>query len=357
MDDPNSDASFLRVQVWGMFLQSLAFGLYVVTCYPCLKIFLTTPPRQGRPDSQWPMLVIFLVFLAKTASSLVIHLYLNLQMVAAEVTHMQAVLRFKDGSRPINIAKSAQYTTILVQAVICSGFLIYRCWLVHNRAWPSVALPLVLWLGALALMGIVIHVDTAHKISGIFDISQSKVFGSCFWGVLVMVNLITTGLIAYRIWRIAKLRGRSNFQTDTDASTSRTTKTPSHITIESGLIYTATTLVTFFLFVTKTNAVYVSIDVLVQIIGISFNLIVIHNRPRPEPSFLADLNAVPLQFVSSNMSIPGSAIEFAYPKHFMPRRKRPASVPVPEDFGSKSSLEEIRPTHSQLTIPHGMDAE
>ncbi|KAJ7784543.1 hypothetical protein B0H16DRAFT_1492921, partial [Mycena metata] len=213
MDDPNSDASFLRVQVWGMFLQSLAFGVYLTT------------------------------------SSLGIHLYLNLQMVATAVTHMQAVSQFSDGSRPINIAK---YTTILVQTVICSGVLIYRCWLVHNRTWPSVAISLVLWLGAVALMGIVIHIDTVHKISGIFDISQSKVFGSCFWGVLIVANLVTTSLIAYRVWRIAKLRCRSNFATDT-ASTSPAIKTSSHIIIESGLIYTIMTLVTFLLFVAQSN--------------------------------------------------------------------------------------------------------
>jgi len=185
-----------------------------------------------------------------------------------------------------------------------------------------------------------------------------------------VANLVTTSLIAYRVWRIAKLRCRSNFATDT-ASTSPAIKTSSvgflphkcngnmdltkHIIIESGLIYTIMTLVTFLLFVAQSNTVYAAIDLLVQIIGISFNLIVIHNRPRPEPSFLADLNSVPLQFVSSNLSIPGSAIEFAYPKHFMPRRKRPASTPAAEDFGSKLSVEEIPQTHSRLTIPHEMD--
>ncbi|KAJ7019452.1 hypothetical protein C8F04DRAFT_334143 [Mycena alexandri] len=114
----DSEASFLRVEVWGMFLEGLAFGIYLVTCGPCFRLFFTTPSHQKRCfKNDWPLVLIFLLFLVETTSSLAIHLYLNLQMVSA-TTQMQAVTQFRD-SRPINRFK---YTTILAQSIISAVF-------------------------------------------------------------------------------------------------------------------------------------------------------------------------------------------------------------------------------------------
>ncbi|KAJ6582034.1 hypothetical protein B0H19DRAFT_522575 [Mycena capillaripes] len=358
--DSDSEASFLRTQVWGMFLQSLAFGFYLVTCGSCYRVFFTPTSRER---VNWPMLVVFVIFLAKTTSSVAIHLHLNLQTVT-EGDRALAAHQIRDGPRPIIISK---YITILVQTVIASGFFIYRCWLVHCRAWLIVTLPLVLWCGAVALMGIVIHIDTSHTVNGLFD--MSRVFGACFWGVIVGLNILTTGLIVYRVCRVDRLKSRSKSQTASEQSISPTAKNPTlsivhcqphdtmkraiHIAIESGLMYTTMTLITFFLFVSQSSAVYAAICVLVPIIGISFNLAIVHSRPRLETSSLSELNSVPLQFTSSNMSVPASAIEFAFPKHFMPRRKNfPDSQAVQEDIGSLGihSAGSIPQSHSQQSI-------
>ncbi|KAJ7763658.1 hypothetical protein DFH07DRAFT_812685 [Mycena maculata] len=336
-------ASFLRVQVWGMFLGATLFGCYLVSCGPCFRVFFTTRSRQlGFSELNWPMLIIFLIFFAKTTSSLGLHLYLSLQMITAS-NPAQAATDLMNGSNPINISK---YTTVLIQAVIASGALIYRCWIVYSRSWPVVLIPLVLWLGGVAVMGIVIHVAAAFKINGFFTNSQSRNFGASFWAIIVVVNIITSALIARRVWRIDRLRTSPSFQPDMDSMSPGSMpsnkqssvgiitghhhdkiKEATRIIIDSGLMYTVVSLLTFLLFVANSNAVYAAMDVLVQVIGISFNLIVIRDRPQTEPS-LSDLNSVPLQFVSSNMSVTGSAIEFAYPKKFMPRRKNPGRSPT-----------------------------
>ncbi|KAJ7117469.1 hypothetical protein C8R44DRAFT_879032 [Mycena epipterygia] len=324
--------AFLRVQVVGMFLHSLAFGIYLVTCGYCFRPFFTTRSRHG--ISETLLLAVFLMFFAKITASVVLHLDLSLRAIGSK----NAALQFTDGSDPINMFKS---TTVLIQTAIMSGVLIYRCWLVHGRGWLVVALPIAFWLGGVAVMGIVIHIDTADNVDGLFAISLRS-FGCAFWAIIIALNIITTGLIARRIWRVDHLNKGQ-----------RATR----IIIDSGLIYTTMSLITFFLFVVENNAAYAAIDVLVQAIGISFNLIIIHNSLPAESSWqsnLNDLNNVPLQFVSSNMSIPGSAIEFAYPKHFMPRRKnRPASVPAPtqvQDDADSLSVAEIPKNHSQQSI-------
>jgi hypothetical protein len=47
------------------------------------------------------------------------------------------------------------------------------------------------------LLGIVIHVDIhvddTLKIQGLLAMSEPRVFTSCFWAVLIVVNILTTG--------------------------------------------------------------------------------------------------------------------------------------------------------------------
>ncbi|KAF8217038.1 hypothetical protein K438DRAFT_1798198 [Mycena galopus ATCC 62051] len=266
--------------------------------------------------------------------------------------------KFLDASRPVNISK---YVTVLVQAVMASAFFIYRCWLVHHQSWLVIAFPFVLWLGAVALMGIVIHVDTAFNITGLFAISQSKVFGSCFWAAIIAINIITTGQITWRIFRVDHRRSCSNAQLQSRDSMAPTLKAPTgnsmklatHIAIESGMIYTIMTLVVFFLFVANSVAVYTAINILVPMIGIAFNLVIIHNRPRPQTSCLTELNSVPLQFTSSNLSVPASAIEFAYPKNFMPRRKKNTTEPFTAVYSVMllASLRPVLPMYDTDVFP------
>ncbi|KAJ7464482.1 hypothetical protein FB451DRAFT_1561762 [Mycena latifolia] len=353
---------FLRAQVWGLFLSGAGFGVYTITCGPCFQaLFAARSRRRGLSD--WLMLAVFLIFLAKTTSSAAIHLYLNLDMLEEPLD--DAASEFMDGTSPINRAKSA---TILIQTIISSGVLIYRCWLVYSRALLVVALPLVLWLGGVAIMGIIIHIDTSVKVDGLFAMSQSRNFGSSFWAIIVTVNLITSALIARRVWTVDHLKSRPNFQTETDESTTPTSMKPSacsltcqsnekmkrttRIIIESGLIYTTMTLLTFLLFVANNVVVHPATDALVQAIGISFNLMIIHNRPRTGAceSTQSNMNGVPLQFTST-MSVAGSAIEFAYPKYWMPRRKNrsPAGASAQvdsRDTGALGTLE-IPHSHSQ----------
>jgi len=355
-----SETSYLRAQVWGAFLQAVAFGIYAITCGSCFGAFFTTRSRQrGLSELNWPMLVVFLIFLAKTTSSIIIRLYLNLEMVGTE-TQESAAMVFRNGT--IQTAKSP---TIMVQTMVSSGVLIYRCWLVYGRTWFVVVPPLILWLGGAAVMGIVIHIDTTDKVD---VMAQSRDFGSAFWAIVIAVNILVSSLIARRVRRIDHVQSRPRFQTDTDQSTIPTARKPSvcvfagrshdkmeqatRIIIESGLIYTTMTLITFSLWVANSVALDPAMDLLVQIIGISFNLIVIRNSPpiNTSESSLSNLNGMPLQFVSSNMSMSGSAIEFAFPKSFMPRRKiRPSSAPAQDDIGTLS-IPELPHNHSQQSI-------
>jgi len=304
----------------------------------------------------WPILVIFLIFLAKTTSSVVLHLDLVLRATPAG-NQDTAVEDFLKSTQALRFS---QYITIAIETVICSGFFIYRCWLAYGRTWRVVVAPAVLWLAAVTAMGLLSH-------EGILGSRRSYIFGSCFWAFIIAVNIIITVLIARRVWRIDHLTDHShNTQTERDDATSPTATKPTvpissqphdtsnqatRIIIESGMIYTTMTIAIFCLFVTAHVHVYAMIDILVQTIGIAFNLVIIRNRPRTDLlSYEARMNSVPLQFVSSHsLSVPGSTIEFAFPKHFNPRRKnRPVNASVGDI--SSPSIVEVPQTQSQQSV-------
>ncbi|CAK5267315.1 unnamed protein product [Mycena citricolor] len=330
--------TFVKIQVWGSFLETFAFGVYVVTCGFCYPVLLTTYTRSrtGLSAVNWPLLILFLVFLAKTTSSMGIHIFMDLQ-AASQVEVLKTVAGFLDGGNPVNVA---QDTSLLVQAVVFSGFMIYRCWIVHHRSLLTVAIPIVLWLAAVGLMGSVIHLYTASSVQGLFAVEKPRVLAVGFLAVEIALNLITSALLAIRVYRVENIR-RTTPPVNASGSlptlnqpqqrvcivggrVHQTDHPWVRIAVESGLFYTVMSTVTLILFVLQNDATYACISLLVQVIGISFNLIVIQNRQRPDNSFESTMNNYPLQFTSSN-SLHGSAIEFAYPKNFQPKRTRQAS--------------------------------
>lgn len=84
-------------------MESVGFGIYMITSVSCFRLFFTQSRQRGSARVDWPMLIIFLIFFAKTTSSVALHLYLNLRMVTRD-SH-DAAAQFRDGSNPINISK------------------------------------------------------------------------------------------------------------------------------------------------------------------------------------------------------------------------------------------------------------
>nr|GAT53572.1 predicted protein [Mycena chlorophos] len=345
----SSADTFLSVQTWGMFLESLFFGFYLITCVSVFRA-----PRLG-----WWKLVLFFLFLAKTSSSIALHLDLNLYLATINQP-VDTMTELRSTANPLNIGK---YTTGLIEVVLGSGFFTYRCWLTYNRNYLVVLPSALIILGGVVVMCMVIRIDVAHKVDGI--LAESFTFGAVFWGLFLAVNLISTTLIIYRLVCTSRAQ-ESAFDVHPDflvedrddvqsATTSgMPTKLQSPLTrpepvraparcqydsgrtrntiVDSASLPTLSLLLTFVLFVVKTQAVYAAVDVLVQVIGIAFNLIMAGNRNPADENLNLDaehheLHALarltPGRHGSSRMtpaSMQSSGIDFAFPRTFDPRR-------------------------------------
>ncbi|KAF7310061.1 hypothetical protein MIND_00379100 [Mycena indigotica] len=347
----DSDTAFLRIQTWGLSLASAAFGLYLVSCPPCFRVlFLSREDKRCGTlcKIKWPVLVLFVLFLAKTTSSVALHLVQNLE-VAAD---------------PLSISRYT-YTTNLIEIVLGSGFLVYRSWLTFQRSLRVVLLSALLWVGGTVVMCLVVRVDRVDAVDGI--LAQSRRLGLVFWALFVALNVFATGAIAYRILvqsaHTDELYGAheslmaEGTQSTSTSPAKRTAPPPlilrvasrtgagrtragilKHAAIESCLLSTLVLLATFALFAADTEAVYAAIDVLVQAIGIAFNLVVAHDcRPGAasadprSPSARAGTDAHelhafarPVRTPLSLVSRQSSGIDFAFPRVFDPRRPAPA---------------------------------
>ncbi|KAF7312849.1 hypothetical protein MKEN_00969000 [Mycena kentingensis (nom. inval.)] len=253
--------SFLQVQVWGFFLETIAFGAYLVTCCSCVAVFCRSAAQRPFFRTHWPLVLVFLLLLAKATSSTILHFVQYLRMVLASTE--QAAELSSTGSSSINRSK---YTTILIEAVIGTGFLLYRAYSLY-RALLLLIFPALLWVGGIVVMGIIINIDHIHQVSSVF--AEQQVYEACFWGIMFTTNLIVSGLLARAVW--SSSNGASKAQTSPHSTSRRLRK----VFVDSGALYTLSSLITFALFLANSIVVYVAIDILVQAIAISFNLIVI----------------------------------------------------------------------------------
>lgn len=175
-------------------------------------------------------------------------------------------------SSRVNIMRSAWYDIV---TVISDAALIYRCWILWNRRWWVISMPLLLvMITSATAVADLSYMHTLGELS-ITD-GNNKLYPlltSVFASTLVH-NIYCTGMIVYRIWRVDRWTS-SLFPSST--STRRRSKLAAVNTaiVESAVIYTASVLATFISTYSGTNACYGLSDMTLEIAGISFDLIII----------------------------------------------------------------------------------
>lgn len=156
-----------------------------------------------------------------------------------------------------------------LQTMLGDAVVIYRCYVV----WQSpriIAVPVLLWCGTIATF-----------IGGIFymarmTISQNTLFtsgaGRCvvaFFYLTLLTNLISTGLLAYRIRAIHGTIPRS------PTSMMRSTIYPIMLVIiDAGILYSALLLTAIILLCLKSSFTFAMADIIVPTISIIFYLVI-----------------------------------------------------------------------------------
>jgi hypothetical protein len=165
-----------------------------------------------------------------------------------------------------------------IQTTIADIMLVYRCWIVYSRSWLAISLPGLLVLGNTAVTGVVLYIEITLNQHALLSVKQIKPFGVAFWALTVVINVITTGtgstdlfnvltysrpgLIVARIWRINQRTQDLIYRPERRGSPPLTAlQHVMRIVVESGLLYTGNSLITFISLVTNSVALYVITDI------------------------------------------------------------------------------------------------
>ncbi|KIJ46937.1 hypothetical protein M422DRAFT_206169 [Sphaerobolus stellatus SS14] len=272
-----SDLPVTETQLIGLFGESIAYGIYVVSLGFSANALLRKPEGWKRArEINWVMVIVsFLLFVIATLDvSLGLYNCINAFVLYKGPGGPEAV--FEDISYWVNVMRTA---TVKVQTPLGDGVLVYRCWVIYGRSWKVVAIPLILWLGDIACAIGVIRLEAIlHQRTTTVTAADLTPWISSFWSLTISLNIITTGLLIARLW---KIDGFSRiFPHHRGLQRSSNIRGAMRNIMESGLLYTVTACITFIVYESHSNGVLAIAAIGIQVIGIAFNLIIIRAAAR-----------------------------------------------------------------------------
>ncbi|PIL34431.1 hypothetical protein GSI_03206 [Ganoderma sinense ZZ0214-1] len=260
-------------QLVALFMESILYGIFLVSFGMCMYVMLvkTRSRRQGKRIVFFIVALLLFVFATLDVSIQLRH------VLYAFIWYRGpggAIGEFSDLSYWLNAMKSVTYNA---QTSIADGMLIYRCYIVYNGRWIIVVPLCVLWVAGAVVEGFNCYIEFTLHENALLNTSRLAPFITSTVSITLVLNIIATSLIVYKIWSIER-RSRIAFAShDASAGYNNTTalRRAMHIVIESGLMYTLSVVIVFVVFLASNNAQYAVSDCVVQIIGIAFNLIII----------------------------------------------------------------------------------
>ncbi|PFH53622.1 hypothetical protein AMATHDRAFT_73422 [Amanita thiersii Skay4041] len=256
-----SNASFPvdTAQIVALFMERV----FLVTFFHCLRILLSTDIRLKRPrEINWMMLIAALLMFIFASLDVAFGLRHNIE--AFIYFQGDPVQNFADISNWVNVMKMGNF---VAQTFVGDAILLYRCWIVYSRNWPIVFLPVLMWMAETVCGAMIIfHEATLASSDKLLNSSSLVPWITSMLALTLVTNLTTT---LFRIWIIRKNLRHRSVLTMTNPLTSVI-----RVLVESGVFYTITIVVLFVLYMSSNNGQLGVSNAVVQIIGITFNLII-----------------------------------------------------------------------------------
>ncbi|KAG9227901.1 hypothetical protein PLEOSDRAFT_1107100 [Pleurotus ostreatus PC15] len=270
----------------GLWLEAVAYGFFL--CLFCGTIVLSFGRGRHRSDIHSKIMIGIssIMFFIST-----LHLVLGIyRLCQAFVAHAEApggisayfanVMRWED------IAINVLYGT---QEVLGNAAAVYRCYVLWSRDWRVIALPLMLLVGSLASGCTIIPplatVDTPQTLPTDRSIKA-------FYSFAVAQNIITTGLMAFRIWRTSSESAKYYKMENTLLPIVR-------VLIESAALQLIVEVLTLGLYAGGLNAVLLPQGLVTPIVGITFNAIAIRIKLRMIRDSTTHSQVDPVQTIGS----------------------------------------------------------
>ncbi|KAJ7245620.1 hypothetical protein B0H12DRAFT_781858 [Mycena haematopus] len=207
-----------------------------------------------------------------------------------------AIVYYADVANPLEVAKTTVYVAITMTG---DFFLIFRCFMVWNRKWVVVIIPILLWLGTGVTGYAVPHGFVVARRGGVF-LKGLNLWITSFFAMSLTLNIICTTAIAYRIIRTRMDMPQYYAQNGHVYSALI-------IFLESAGIYSSSLLILLVIYTAKSNAQYIMLDVTTSLIGLTFSMILLRlamAKSQPEEDTVGSLRArAPNSYPLTNVTV------------------------------------------------------
>ncbi|KAJ7439123.1 hypothetical protein FB451DRAFT_1302840 [Mycena latifolia] len=242
----------------GGMLNSMGYGILTVMTGFTLKSLLAN--KQLRYPSRLLLSVLSLIWILSTAHW-IINVYRAYQAfikVPEGAAHFYSTL-----SMPSDTARNVVYCML---TVVADTFAIYRAYLVWNRKWYMVTVPVIMLGGAVVTACGAIYNFT--KGDALFDTTILP-WATSWFVMTFSTNVVCTCLIGYRI-----IQSQRSIQKLIEVTNDRLWNTLI-IIVESAAIYSSVLIVLISCYLLDSNAQYIVLDMSISTIGIAFTTIIL----------------------------------------------------------------------------------
>ncbi|RPD65740.1 hypothetical protein L226DRAFT_609464 [Lentinus tigrinus ALCF2SS1-7] len=271
MSDVDTSFPIATAQFVALYMQCIFYGIALVTVAYGLRVLLWS--RDGhlksRASINWVMIGTTVAMFIVATLELAVGFQQNLEAFIYYTGPGGPTGEFLDISNWLSVAKVVDY---VVQMMIGDTIMLYRCYVIYNYDWKIVAIPVFLWFAEIGCGWMVIYI-TATLHSGItMNTPQLVPYVVSGLSLTLVMTILMTGLIVHRILKInASVDAPSITRLGENDRLIRVAR----VLVESGFLYTVSVFIFFCTFLTSNNAQYGVSDVIVQLIPISFTLILI----------------------------------------------------------------------------------
>ncbi|KAF4580795.1 hypothetical protein AB1N83_008442 [Pleurotus pulmonarius] len=270
----------------GLWLESVAYGFFL--CLFCGTMVLSFGRGRRHSDIHGKIMIgISSVMFLISTLHLILGMYRIQQVFVAHAGYPGGVSAYiADAMRWEDIATNILYGT---QEVLGNAAAVYRCYVLWSKDWRIIALPLMLLVGSLVSGCTMIPPLAAADTPATLPIDRSI---KVFYSLAVAQNVLTTALMAFRIWRTWSESAKYYEGENTLLPIIR-------VLVESAALQLVVEALTLGLCAGGLNAVLLPQGVVTPVVGITFTAIAIRIKLRMAANDTTDMKVDPVQTIGS----------------------------------------------------------
>ncbi|KAJ6589399.1 hypothetical protein B0H19DRAFT_236597 [Mycena capillaripes] len=271
------DKTFL-VAAW---MEALCFGCFLVVFL--ISVYIHVGFRKGQSTHNRVMfgfsLVMFIIATMHLAMNIfrLIRGYVDFRLAPGGPVGYIGTLKLWD-----HIFKDTLYAT---QSIIGDAAAVYRCWILWGRNYRVIIFPSIL---------LIVSTVSGYMVCGLYSTEDpnATVFDprltnwiTTFYSVAVTQNIITTGLMSWRLW-LGERRGAAY------RLSSSTFMPILRILVESAALYLFVEILLLSLYSVNYNAQYILLECVTPIVGFTFSVITIRINLRSQKKLANDPSTI-----------------------------------------------------------------